>query len=321
MGAADKKLKPVFLLGATACGKTDVAMELVKSLPAEIISVDSALVYRRMDIGTAKPTIAELEAAPHRLIDVLEPWESYSVSNFIEDAHQQIAEVQANGNIPLLVGGTMLYYKALESGLSQMPSADDDLRQQLEDKAREIGWEAMHCKLQSVDPESAARIHPNDPQRIQRALEIYYASGRTMTDWHKNASSTPGLKATKFALFPQNRTSLHQRIADRFDAMLDGGFIEEVEELRKLPQMNCELPSMRSVGYRQVWQYLEGDIDKNAMRDKGIAATRQLAKRQITWMRKMESLTLFDSFRAPLSQIAGCIAEQLSGNQPAGPNH
>ena len=315
METIDIRLKPVFLLGATACGKTDVAVELVNRLPAEIISVDSALIYRGMDIGTAKPTQHELKSAPHRLIDILEPWECYSVSQFIDDAHKEIAEVQARDRIPLLVGGTMLYYKALESGLAQMPSADGSLRKKLEDKAHEAGWEAMHRELQYVDPDSAARIHPNDPQRIQRALEVYYASGKTMTHWHKNASSTPGIDAVKFALFPDDRISLHQKIADRFDTMLENGFIEEVEGLRRLPKMNCDLPSMRSVGYRQVWQYLDGEIDRNEMREKGIASTRQLAKRQITWMRKMENLTLFDSFKTSLSEIADSIAKQLSGDQ------
>lgn len=304
-------LKPVFLLGATACGKTAVAIELVKSMPLEIISVDSALIYRQMNIGTAKPDNDELAAAPHRLIDIIEPWQTYSVSDFIDDALMHIREVQSRGNIPLLVGGTMLYYKALESGLSEMPAADEKIRASLEQQADEIGWEAMHVELLRIDPVAAERIHPNDPQRIQRALEVWHASGKTMTEWHRNSYSTPKLDVDKFALFPQAREMLHERIEQRFDAMLKNGFIEEVEHLRTLPGMHCDLPSMRCVGYRQVWDYLDGSGDAHDMRNKGIASTRQLAKRQITWMRKMTNLELFDSFDVSVEQIVSSIADKL----------
>lgn len=298
---------PVFLLGATASGKTAVAIELVKSLSVEIISVDSALIYRQMDIGTAKPDSQELAAAPHRLINIVDPWESYSVSRFIDDAKRHISEIQNKGNIPLLVGGTMMYYKALESGLSDMPSASPELRDELELRAASIGWQAMHDELQKIDPDSAARIHPNDPQRIQRALEVWYSSGKTMTQWHAQ-DLAPAMKALKFGLFPEKREVLHQRIADRYRLMLESGFVEEVEQLRALPGMTAELPSMRCVGYRQVWQYLEGEDNYETMVDKGLAATRQLAKRQITWMRSMHQLTLFDSCDMPLQDIANEIS-------------
>lgn len=298
---------PVFLLGATASGKTAVAIELVKNLPVEIISVDSALIYRQMNIGTAKPDKDELESAPHRLINIVDPWESYSVSRFIDDAKLHIAEIQSNGKIPLLVGGTMMYYKALEFGLSDMPSASPELRTKLEQRAASEGWEALHAELQKIDPSSAQRIHPNDPQRIQRALEVWYSSGKTMTQWHAE-DLEPALRTLKFGLFPEKREVLHQRISDRYHLMLESGFVEEVEKLRELPGMVAELPSMRCVGYRQVWQYLDGEDSFDSMIDKGLAATRQLAKRQITWMRSMQNLTLFDSCDMPLQDIANEIS-------------
>lgn len=298
---------PIFLLGATAAGKTAVAIELVKNLPMEIVSVDSALIYRYMDIGTAKPDKHELAVAPHRLIDIVDPWESYSVSRFIEDAKKNMTEIRSRGNIPLLVGGTMMYYKALEFGLSAMPSASPELRHELEQRAAHEGWEALHEELRKLDPSSAGRIHPNDPQRIQRALEVWYSSGKTMTEWHAEELE-PAMEAIKFGLFPENRAILHQRISDRFHSMLDLGFIHEVEKLRAMPDMTAELPSMRCVGYRQVWQYLDGEDSFDTMIDKGLAATRQLAKRQITWMRSMQNLALFDSCDIPLPDIVNEIS-------------
>lgn len=303
---------PIFLLGATATGKTAVAIELIKKLPMEIISVDSALIYRHMNIGTAKPNEKELAAAPHRLIDIVDPWERYSVSRFIEDAKQNITEIQSRGKIPLLIGGTMMYYKALEFGLSDMPSASPELRHKLEQRASQDGWEVLHEELRKVDPSSASRIHPNDPQRIQRALEVWYSSGKTMTQWHAEELK-PAMAAIKFGLFPEKREVLHKRISDRYTMMLELGFVEEVEKLRAMPGMTAELPSMRCVGYRQVWQYLDGEDSFDTMMDKGLAATRQLAKRQITWMRSMQNLTLFDSCDMALQDIVNEISILIDG--------
>ncbi len=310
MDATDTYL-PVFLLGATACGKTAIAMELIKELPCEIVSVDSALIYRLMNIGTAKPDRFELEAAPHRLIDIIDPWETYSVSRFVQDAHKEIMDIQSRGKIPLMVGGTMMYFKALEYGLSEMPAASSDIRLEIENQARQADWAAMHRELTRVDPNSAQRIHPNDPQRIQRALEIWRTSGRSMTDWHKTSPNKPYLHAIKFGLFPEHRRLLHERIAGRFYQMLEKGFIDEVDYLRSLEPMRADLPSMRSVGYRQVWNYLDGLDSKAQMTEKGIAATRQLAKRQITWMRKMANLTLFDSGDTSINHIVRQISNKV----------
>ncbi len=304
---------PVFLLGATASGKTAVAMELVKNIPAEIISVDSALIYRHMNIGTAKPEADELAVAPHRMIDIVDPWDSYSVSRFIEDAKRNIKEIQALGKVPLLTGGTMMYYKALEFGLSDMPSADAKIRQELEQRAEQLGWEVLHQELEKIDPTSAGRIHPNDSQRIQRALEVWYSSGKTMTDWHAE-DLEPAMTVMKFGLFPEKREVLHKRIADRYTIMLESGFVEEVEKLRAMPGITSGLPSMRSVGYRQIWSYLDGLDSYETMIEKGLAATRQLAKRQITWMRSMEDLTLFDSCDRPLSDIANEISTVIDSH-------
>ncbi len=304
-------IKPIFLLGATAAGKTAVAIELHKHLPVEVISVDSALIYKRMDIGTAKPNAAELAQAPHQLINIIEPWEQYSVSRFIDDAKSEIANSIANDKIPLLVGGTMMYYKALEQGLTDMPSASTELRLELDSRAQEIGWNAMHHYLARIDPISAARIHPNDPQRIQRALEVWYCSGKTMTQWYKESALSDGIDAYKFALFPDNRPLLHKRIADRFDSMLNQGFIEEVEALKAIDVMHKGLPSMRCVGYRQVWEYLENNESLESMKNKAIAATRQLAKRQITWMRKMQNLKLFDSSILSTQEMVIAIVQNI----------
>lgn len=300
-------IKPVFLLGATAAGKTALAMELAQRMPFEIISVDSALIYRSMDIGTAKPTPEELRSAPHRLIDIIDPWEQYSVSRFIVDAKKAISEIVSQGRIPLLTGGTMMYYKALQQGLTDMPSANAELRTELDNKAAAMGWQGMHEELEKIDPDSAARIHPNDPQRIQRALEVYYASGITMTEWHQDSASSEQIDAIMFGLFPEDRQLLHDRIALRFDLMLEQGFIEEVERLKSNPLISSELPSMRCVGYRQVWQYLEGMDSREDMREKGVAATRQLAKRQITWMRKMPGLMRLDSSSLSTAQMTEMI--------------
>lgn len=275
----------IFLMGPTASGKSALAMELVRRLPCDIISVDSALVYRGMDIGTAKPTPAELAVAPHRLIDVRDPLQSYSAADFCQDALQEMTAITAQGRIPLLVGGTMLYYKALLEGLSPLPEADPHIRAVIEAQAAESGWGALHAELCRIDPVAGARIHPNDPQRLSRALEVFRITGKTLTELTQQQG--PGLpyQTLQYAIAPQERVLLRQRIAERFDAMLALGFETEVRNLMARGDLNPELPSMRCVGYRQMWDYLSGVLDYAEMRYRGIVATNQLAKRQMTWLR------------------------------------
>ncbi|SDS23104.1 tRNA dimethylallyltransferase [Pseudomonas asplenii] len=304
---ASKTLPPaIFLMGPTAAGKTDLAIELTKVLPCELISVDSALVYRGMDIGTAKPSKALLAQFPHRLIDILDPAQSYSAAEFRHDALAAMAEITARGKIPLLVGGTMLYYKALLEGLADMPAADPEVRAEIEEQAARLGWQALHEQLASIDPESAARIHPNDPQRLSRALEVYRVSGLSMTAHRQRqsaqstdaaASGRPQLPYTvaNLAIAPANRQVLHDRIAQRFTQMLEQGFIDEVVALRKRSDLHVGLPSIRAVGYRQVWDHLDGKLTSAEMRERGIIATRQLAKRQFTWLRSWADLHWLDS--------------------------
>lgn len=276
----------VFLMGPTASGKTELAMELVRALPCEIISVDSALIYREMNIGTAKPDAAELQAAPHRLIDILDPDESYSAARFREDALREMAEISGRGKIPLLVGGTMLYFRALQYGLSDLPDADSRLRERLEQEAAEQGWEALHRRLSAVDPESAARIHPNDPQRIGRALEVYELTGRPLSQLQqRDGSEALPYRVVKLARAPRDRAELHRRIELRFYRMLEQGFEQEVRGLLARWGLDPEMPAMRCVGYRQMLGYIRGEYDRQEMIDRGIAATRQLAKRQFTWLR------------------------------------
>ena len=286
----------IFLLGPTASGKTALALELAKRLDVEIISVDSALVYTQMDVGTSKPSAEEIASVPHHLIDIISPENAYSAAGFRVDALRLIKEIQSRGRIPLLAGGTMLYYRALEQGLSTLPSADEALRQVLEQELKEKGVQYMHERLAAIDPESAARIHPNDPQRITRAIEVYELSGKPMSVWwaEQQTQSFP-YPLLKIGIAPLERATLHKRIAKRFEQMLQQGFVDEVKQLRENPTLNLDLPSMRCVGYRQIWQYLDGDFDYETMKDKGIAATRQLAKRQLTWMRGEKNLVLFDS--------------------------
>ena len=296
----------IFLMGPTAAGKTDLAIELTKVLPCELISVDSALVYRGMDIGTAKPSKALLDKYPHRLIDILDPSESYSAADFRTDALHAMAEITARGKIPLLVGGTMLYFKALLEGLADMPAADAQVRAQLEAEAASRGWQALHDELASIDPVSAARIHPNDPQRLVRALEVYRVSGMSMTA-HREQQSAQTAQASasgrhqlpytvaNLAIAPQDRKVLHDRIALRFRQMLDEGFVEEVVALRSRGDLHSNLPSIRAVGYRQVWDHLDGKLTRDEMQERGIIATRQLAKRQFTWLRSWENLHWLDS--------------------------
>lgn len=275
----------IFLMGPTASGKSGLAMELVQRLPCDIISVDSALIYRSMDIGTAKPTLAELAVAPHRLIDIRDPLQSYSAADFCKDALQEMASITAQGRIPLLVGGTMLYYKALLEGLSPLPEADPDVRAAIEVEAAESGWGALHAELCRIDPVAGARIHPNDPQRLSRALEVFRITGKTLTELTQQQG--PGLpyQTLQYAIAPPDRVLLRQRIAERFDAMLGLGFEAEVRSLMARGDLNPELPSMRCVGYRQMWDYLSGVLDYAEMRYRGIVATNQLAKRQMTWLR------------------------------------
>ena len=296
----------IFLMGPTAAGKTDLALELARVLPCDLISVDSALIYRGMDIGTAKPERAILDAFPHALIDIRDPAESYSAAEFRADALAAMAESTARGRIPLLVGGTMLYYKALLEGLADMPSAAPAIRAELEARAAAEGWEALHRELAEVDPESAARIHPNDPQRLTRALEVYRVSGLSMTEHRlRQAAGNPDAGTSgagqlpytvaQLAIAPAQRQVLHDRIAQRFRVMLEQGFVEEVEALRRRSDLHAGLPSIRAVGYRQVWEYLDGELSRDEMVERGIIATRQLAKRQFTWLRGWENLHWLDS--------------------------
>lgn len=284
----------ICLMGPTAAGKTAIAIELVKQFPCDIISVDSAMIYRGMDIGTAKPSVEELAIAPHRLINIRDPAESYSAADFCHDATREIEKIIAQDRIPLLVGGTMMYFNALQHGLSVLPEADDDVRLMLEQQAEEIGWLAMHEKLQQIDPQAAARIHPNDPQRIQRALEVYTLMGQTLTELQACKPLPSPYRFINFAITPDDRAVLHQRIAQRFDQMLAQGFIEEVEKLYVRGDLQVNMPAIRAVGYRQAWEYLQGTINKEQLREQGIAATRQLAKRQLTWLRSWNKLTWLD---------------------------
>lgn len=286
-----KGLPPaIFIMGPTASGKTGLAVELYQHLPVELISVDSALVFKDMDIGTAKPDASILAQAPHHLIDLIPPTEVYSAATFRNDALKLMAEITARGKVPLLVGGTMLYFKALQGGLSQLPEADPNVRQKLDDQAAQIGWPAMHDKLAEIDPETAARLEPADAQRVQRALEVYEISGKTMTELHQSSMSDKlPYQLLKIALTPSDRSVLHDRIAIRFDDMLKQGFVDEVKRLLlKYPSLNADMPSMRCVGYRQALEHLAGNYDVAELRDRGIFATRQLAKRQLTWLRGMD---------------------------------
>jgi len=281
-------------MGPTAAGKTDAAIFLHEKYGCDIISVDSALVYRGMDIGTAKPDAQTLLRAPHELVDIINPWQSYSAANFCADAYKLMEKSQDNGNVPLLAGGTMMYYNSLQKGLSPLPDADAEVRKILTAEADEKGWEHMHQTLGEIDPQSAARINKNDPQRIQRALEVYHISGKTMTEFYQEDQGNElDYKVLKIIIVP-DRILLHKRIEQRFHLMLEQGFIQEVEGLKNNPKIQFDMPSMRCVGYRQLWQYLAGDLCYDDMVFKGIVATRQLAKRQWTWLRKEQNAIWLD---------------------------
>jgi tRNA dimethylallyltransferase len=285
----------ITLMGPTASGKTALAMELVNKLPCEIISVDSSLIYRQMDIGTAKPSSVELAQYPHHLINILDPSEAYSVARFRKEALAHMQNISAKGRIPLLVGGTMLYFKALVEGLSELPESEKSIREEIEAEAAAKGWPALHKALSDYDNGSATRIHPNDPQRLTRAIEVFRISGKTMTELLTARSGPAPYNFQQFSIAPEHRTELHQRIEQRFHWMLEQGFEEEVIKLRNRDDLHLNLPAMRSVGYRQMWQYLDGEYDEENMKQKALAATRQLAKRQLTWLRGWEDLHHLDS--------------------------
>jgi tRNA dimethylallyltransferase len=295
----------ISLMGPTASGKSKLAVQLAESLNGEIISVDSALVYRGMDIGTAKPTFDERAGIPHHLIDILDPSDSFSTGQFKNKALALMAEICERGRIPILVGGTMLYFNALNNGLAELPEADVAIRAKLDDELITLGKEALHQRLAKLDPESAARIHPNDPQRIQRALEVYEITGKPLTDFFAEAQQMAiSHRVIKLIVAPTERKTLHDIIASRFNMMLEQGFIEEVEALINRGDLNVTMPSIRAVGYRQVWAYLHGEYDKAMMIEKGIAATRQLAKRQFTWLRRESDVIRIDSNRPDLVDSA-----------------
>ncbi|MDX1608721.1 MAG: tRNA (adenosine(37)-N6)-dimethylallyltransferase MiaA [Halofilum sp. (in: g-proteobacteria)] len=304
----------VFLLGPTAAGKTGAAVALATTLPLEIVSVDSALVYRGLDIGAARPDPATLRRAPHRLLDRADPTQPYSAGRFRDEALAAMAEIRRASRVPLLAGGTMMYFHALEHGLAALPSADPALRAELEREAERRGLAALHAELATADPAAAARIHPNDPQRIQRALEVVRLTGRPISELQQSGEPLP-YRVLRLALAPAERATLHARIEQRFDAMLAHGLVEEVRALRARPGMHAELPSMRAVGYRQVWQYLEGELSWDEMRERGIVATRQLARRQLTWLRRMEGVEWFDSEDPRLHQRLRARVERFLGEQ------
>jgi len=304
----------VALLGPTASGKTRVALELARRWPVEIVSLDSALVYRDMDIGTAKPDAAMRLRVPHHLIDILDPTESYSAARFAEEAWPLVEDIIARGNVPLVVGGTMLYFKAFREGLAELPPADPDTRRVIDAMAAELGWPALHETLRGLDPQTAERLEPMDAQRIQRALEVCYVTGRPMSALLAEARETqPSRDILAVSLEPSDRAVLHARIAERFEEMLELGLIGEVRRLRDKYRLDPGLPSMRCVGYRQTWQYLDGEFGLARLRETGVAATRQLAKRQLTWLRSTDGVQRFDCLADDVAdQVAAWLEERLA---------
>jgi tRNA dimethylallyltransferase len=308
----------VLLLGPTACGKSALALKLARAMALEIVSIDSAQVYRGMDIGTAKPSAEERAQVPHHLIDLRDPSEPYSAAEFVRDALRAIADIRSRGRWPLVVGGTMLYAKALREGLSRLPSADAEVRARIDTRAQADGWRALHARLAQVDPETAARLPPNDRQRIQRALEIFEITGAPMSTLLV-ADHRPSLRLLTIALLPANRAELHRRIEARFDAMLAAGFLDEVRGLKARGDLDPDLPSMRSVGYRQAWQHLDGAMSFDAFRAAGIAATRQLAKRQITWIRSMRDAQAIDPFdEGAAAQVEAILRQTIASDRHRG---
>lgn len=286
----------IFLMGPTASGKTALAVELVQNYNCEIISVDSALIYKGMDIGTAKPDAETLAKAPHRLINIIDPAESYSAADFREDALVHMAEITAAGKVPLLVGGTMMYFKFLLEGAAKLPTSEPAVRERLLAEGTALGWPQLHARLATVDPESAERLNPMDSQRLMRALEVYEITGKTLSQfWAEQEQQVLPYTVTSLAVSPTERATLHQRIALRFEQMLEQGFIEEMQKLYQRSDLHINLPSMRCVGYRQAWEYLDGKYSYEEMRERGIIATRQLAKRQVTWLRSWPDLHWLDS--------------------------
>ncbi|WP_429933281.1 tRNA (adenosine(37)-N6)-dimethylallyltransferase MiaA [Alteromonas sp. 4B03] len=283
-------------MGPTASGKTGLALDIAAKVDSEVISVDSALVYRGMDIGTAKPTLEEQAGVVHHLIDIIDPADSYSVSQFVNDTNGLIGDILARGKVPILAGGTMMYFNALINGISPLPKSDEKIRDDITQQAQRLGWSKLHDELRGVDPISGERIHPNDPQRITRALEVFRSTGKTLTYWQAQEGEKCPYNIAQFAIAPADRAVLHERIATRFDMMLEQGFEKEVLKLYERGDLHEDLPSIRSVGYRQMWQYLDGQLSYAEMRERGIIATRQLAKRQLTWLRGWEQITWLDTF-------------------------
>ncbi|WP_159580317.1 tRNA (adenosine(37)-N6)-dimethylallyltransferase MiaA [Alteromonas sp. KUL106] len=289
-------LPVIAIMGPTASGKTGLALEIAQQVESEVISVDSALVYKGMDIGTAKPTLEERAGVVHHLIDIIDPVETYSVSQFVKDTNVLIGDILARGKVPILAGGTMMYFNALINGISPLPKSNENVRDEITEQAQRLGWSKLHDELRSVDPVSGERIHPNDPQRITRALEVFRSTGKTLTYWQQQEGDKCPYNIAQFAIAPAERAVLHTRIATRFDTMLEQGFEKEVLKLYERSDLHEALPSIRSVGYRQMWQYLDGQLSYAEMREKGIIATRQLAKRQLTWLRGWEQVTWLDTF-------------------------
>jgi len=309
----DKLPPAIFIMGPTAAGKTELALELAKRHPLEIISVDSALVYKGMDIGTAKPSAEILKQFPHHLVDILEPTESYSAGRFRDDALSLMADITSRGKVPLLVGGTMLYFNALQKGMSKLPSADPAVRAKLDAEAAEFGLAYLHQRLAEVDPVAAARIHVNDPQRLQRALEVYEITGKSLTELTAAQGETLPYKVSKIIVAPFDRAVLHQRIAKRYREMVENGFLTEVQKLYQRGDCHPGLPSIRAVGYRQAWAYLNGELDMETFIDKAIIATRQMAKRQITWLRSQDDGVWFDSGQSlPVEEVNHYLKGQVT---------
>ncbi|WP_165477892.1 tRNA (adenosine(37)-N6)-dimethylallyltransferase MiaA [Alteromonas sp. KUL17] len=289
-------LPVIAIMGPTASGKTGLALDIAAKVDSEVISVDSALVYKGMDIGTAKPSQDEQAGVVHHLIDIIDPAESYSVSQFVNDTNALIGDILSRGKVPILAGGTMMYFNALINGISPLPKSDEKIRDEITQQAQGLGWSSLHDELRRVDPVSGERIHPNDPQRITRALEVYRSTGKTLTHWQQQEGEKCPYNIAQFAIAPADRAMLHERIATRFDIMLEQGFEKEVLKLYERSDLHEDLPSIRSVGYRQMWQYLDGQLSYAEMRERGIIATRQLAKRQLTWLRGWEEVTWLDTF-------------------------